>query len=339
MSLIRKGYRHIKYFLQKKAIVLSYHRVIDIAIDPWDLAVSPKNFEEHLQVLKKYNLVTPDQLVGHLKKGTVQNKMVCITFDDGYQDNYLLARPLLEKYESPLAIFIPIHYIGEEKQFWWDELQSIILGEHDLPKWLSVFIGDETLEFDLGDEAIFNQVHHQLNLTWRSHEETKTKRAELYLEIWKRLRPLEYHKIDSVLQNLRKWSSGSTAVDRHGLPMTAGQLNEIIAHPLFDVGVHTVTHPALASHKRKDQLTEIESCKKRLEQLSAKKINAIAYPYGDYDNNTIEIAEQLAFEAGFTTEGRAVRSNDHPLKLPRFQVKNWDGYEFAKHLNFWIKGY
>ena len=38
---------------ETKALVLMYHRVCDIETDPWQLAVSPNNFESQIKALKK----------------------------------------------------------------------------------------------------------------------------------------------------------------------------------------------------------------------------------------------------------------------------------------------
>jgi hypothetical protein len=38
---------------EPKAIVLMYHRVCNIKTDPWQMAVSPNNFEEHIKMITK----------------------------------------------------------------------------------------------------------------------------------------------------------------------------------------------------------------------------------------------------------------------------------------------
>ena len=337
--MLKSSYRKIQYFLQNKAIVLCYHRTANTEVDPWQLAVSPKNFEEQLQVLKNYNVVTTGQLLKHLTNGTLKNKMVCITFDDGYVDNYEIAKPLLERYNCPSTFFIPVHFIGQQKLFWWDELQNIILGKHNLPQCLSMLISNNVLHFDLKDEAQFNEAHYKTNASWIWCEETKTKRAELYIEIWKRLRPLKYREISEIIENLRLWCLCNVTFDNNSYPMNLDQLKEIVAHPLIDVGIHTVTHPALAFHTRQDQLTEIKGCKQQLEELANRSITTIAYPYGIYNEDTINISKELGIESGFTTQGNVIRSKDNPLQLARFHIKDWDGEEFEKKLSIWIKGF
>ncbi len=156
MNLVIKAFQHIDYLLKQKAIVLSYHRVAAPTIDPWEISVSPENFEEQLQVLKKYNVVTPAHLLECLEKRQLKNGMVCITFDDGYKDNFLTAKPLLEKYNFHSTIFIPVQFIGEQREFWWDELLTILFSKHDLPTHLSLMISDKVFDFDLGGDAKFD---------------------------------------------------------------------------------------------------------------------------------------------------------------------------------------
>ncbi len=111
-------------------------------------------------------------------------------------------------------------------------------------------------------------LQHQKNHSWIWYEEPPTKRAELYLKLWERLRPLKYNEINVVLENLRRWVLVQIPSDENSFPMDLEQLHSIVAHPLFDVGIHTVTHPALAYHPKQEQHDEILHCKTRLEELT-----------------------------------------------------------------------
>jgi peptidoglycan/xylan/chitin deacetylase (PgdA/CDA1 family) len=63
-----------------------------------DLSVTPARFEEHLRYLADagYTTVTLDDLLYALAQGRpLPDRPVILTFDDGYEDNYLAAFPLL----------------------------------------------------------------------------------------------------------------------------------------------------------------------------------------------------------------------------------------------------
>ncbi|MEJ7830493.1 MAG: hypothetical protein WKF91_19950, partial [Segetibacter sp.] len=71
-----------------------YHRIADINRDPWQLAVTPEHFEQNLTLLqKKFNVITVSELVEQLNNKSITSDSVCLTFDDGYADNYLFAKP------------------------------------------------------------------------------------------------------------------------------------------------------------------------------------------------------------------------------------------------------
>ena len=80
---------------------LMYHSISEQSPGwPADLCVKPAVFEEHLQFLKErgYNVVTARQAMILLKSGQNVMNTVILTFDDGYEDNYTQAFPLLKKY-------------------------------------------------------------------------------------------------------------------------------------------------------------------------------------------------------------------------------------------------
>ena len=73
----------IRQFLANKALVLMYHRIAEPVSDVWEISVSPKNFEEHLQVLKKSaNIVSLEELAHRLKKKTLRRNTIALSFDD-----------------------------------------------------------------------------------------------------------------------------------------------------------------------------------------------------------------------------------------------------------------
>ena len=97
---------------------LMYHSISEVPAGwPADLCVAPGVFEEHLQYLKAqgYNVVTAPQAVILLKSRQNVMNTVIVTFDDGYENNYTEAFPLLKKYGFRGNFYIVGNDVGKEK--------------------------------------------------------------------------------------------------------------------------------------------------------------------------------------------------------------------------------
>jgi peptidoglycan/xylan/chitin deacetylase (PgdA/CDA1 family) len=94
---------------KKEIPIIYYHRVIKDSSEAGNhgIYVTQKQFDEHLRYLKSknYKTVTFDEAL-KLKKENRIDKNVIITFDDGYEDNYLYAFPILKKYNFNAEIFL-----------------------------------------------------------------------------------------------------------------------------------------------------------------------------------------------------------------------------------------
>src|SRR3989344_3945580 len=96
-----------------KARILMYHSVGD---NKAFFTVKAVQFERHLAYLAKNNfkVVFLSELIQKIKNKEPLEKIVCLTFDDGYYDNYKEVFPLLQKYKMPATIFLPTGFIGKE---------------------------------------------------------------------------------------------------------------------------------------------------------------------------------------------------------------------------------
>lgn len=322
---------------QPRAIVLMYHRIADVVRDPWQLSVSPGNFEQHLRVLQKSRLIPVQQLASDLYQKSVVNKTVCLTFDDGYADNYLQAKPLLEKYKTPATFFIPTEYPGQQALFWWDELENIFLGYPELPARLSLSIRGSIFELVLGEDNILSKEQLHQHKRWAWPAESPTLRCKLYLLLWEKLKPLPYTELKAIVAEIKSWASFEEPADKESYPMTLEQLANLSDHPFIRLGLHTVTHLSLSHHPSGVQLAEISDNKLYLEKICPYKVNCIAYPYGDYNTNTLTVSKQLKLSAAFTTTEKIVSNLSDPLQLGRFQVRNWTGDQFEEQINKWSR--
>ncbi len=124
-----------------RGLILMYHRVAEVDSDPWGLCVSPRHFSEQLEVLTEYGTsLGLSRFIHALNRGRLPPRPIVVTFDDGYMDNLSDAAPLLERYEVPATIFLVSGAMGRRREFWWDELERVLLQPGPLPKDLQLMI-------------------------------------------------------------------------------------------------------------------------------------------------------------------------------------------------------
>lgn len=89
------------------AVILQYHHISDTT--PAATSTSPKRFAGHLDYLAEngFEVVPLIELVQALKRGrSLPDKVVAITFDDGYSSIYDVAFPMLKSRGWPFTVFV-----------------------------------------------------------------------------------------------------------------------------------------------------------------------------------------------------------------------------------------
>ena len=105
--------------------ILMYHHINGVAYLELT-SVSPQSFDQQMAYLKnhKYNVIRLDELVKAINQGKkLPRKTAVLTFDDGYDDNYTYAFPILKKYGFPAVFFIPTDLINTHGFMTWDQLK------------------------------------------------------------------------------------------------------------------------------------------------------------------------------------------------------------------------
>lgn len=322
---------------QAKAIVLCYHRVAHDNIDPWELAVSPLNFEQQLRMLrKKFSVIPVAELIADTSKRK-GDKAVCITFDDGYTDNYTAAKPLLEKYNSPACFFIASAYTGKRQLFWWDELTDIVLRTETLPATLHLPLGKEEFTFDNAAGVVLTCEQIEQLSTWRAKKPAVHKRCELYLQLWQAIRLLNAEEIKLAMQGLRDWSGYIQSEDlADRVPMSETQLRNLSQSPLFTIGLHTANHLALAAHPTTLQEEEVKQNKAELQRVLQKPVETMSFPYGKYNDDTLRVIRQHEIVSAFASEKKVTTKHTDKSHIGRFAVGNWSGEKLERKLENWF---
>jgi peptidoglycan/xylan/chitin deacetylase (PgdA/CDA1 family) len=339
-----RALRHIARWLGKNpsdtALVLVYHRVAKVPSDPWSLAVTPDHFGEHLEVLRKHAVpLRLQQLSRALAKESLPGRAVVVTFDDGYADNLHNAKPLLQRYDLPATIFLPTGLIGCNNEFWWDELDRLLLQPGKLPKNLRLQINGKTHRWKLGEAARYRRAEFRRNRRWRAWEDAPTPRHALYKALWDLLHRSPDEEQRRVLVEVRRWAG----VEEEGRPshrlLSLEQASALAKGDLIEIGAHTVNHPSLSSLSLESQRHEIVGSKARLEDMIGSPVTSFAYPYGkrsDYSAQTVALVREAGYTCACSNFPGSVKSSTDAFQLPRLQVEDWDGDEFAQQIEGWF---
>lgn len=322
-------------------IILLYHRVAEVPSDPFKLCVKPHHFEEHLEVLKQHcQVVSLQQIAQNLLDGNSVNRWAAITFDDGYADNLYNAKPLLEKYDIPATVFVTTANLENEQEFWWDELDRLLLQPGTLPKTLSLSINSNTYKWDLGEAAAsYSEEDFERNRTWTWYAPENTdpsERHHLYRELYQILHSVPMDERQKLLGYLLVWSGKDSFRRSTHRSLFPSEVHALQKDSLVEVGAHTVNHPFLSTLSTTKQQYELKQSKTYLEEIIGRPVSSFAYPHGDYTAQTAAIACEVGFTCACSTVPKKVRRNSNFFQLPRLEVQDWNGEEFEKQLTKWL---
>lgn len=271
--------------------------------------ISKDYFEELMQYFKEnFNVVSLDDFYAKkFKKNTLN---IAITFDDGYENNYKYAVPILEKLKLPATFFVTT--IPESINFLWADFLDLV----------SVVSTKRNVSF-LGNLYKKNIKNEFL------HKSTSLKN---------KCKHLEYNQIE-ILFSL--FSEEWDCITKHHFNdyyklMSKSQLLEISKNSLFKIGAHGFYHTNLASITKGNAFYEIEKSKEKIEEICQTNCNSFAFPFGTYSNELINYCKAQNFNQILLVDyNYKVDKTDQILK-PRFGINPYISKKMQ--LLFLLKG-
>jgi peptidoglycan/xylan/chitin deacetylase (PgdA/CDA1 family) len=101
--------------------------------------------------------------------------------------------------------------------------------------------------------------------------------------------------------------------------MDASQLRGL-PPAVIAVGAHTRTHPDLPTLPRTEMECEVRGCRDELEALLDRPVRTFSYPFGRYDQTTVEAVKAAGYGVACTTQFGKVRLHQERYALPRVLV-------------------
>lgn len=237
------------------------------------------NNNYHIISLKDY-----DNMINQNIK--VSNNCVMLTFDDGTTDHFQYVYPILKKYHCSGLFFV----------------SSCI----DTKKMLDIQIIHQLLEFNK-IEILLNDLKEQLNNynidinVYNVNKTLDSNRIALFKQLLQYKLPLQLRK--KLLNYFSKKYNVSLDVEKNYI--TLEEMRIMKRHNMF-FGIHTITHPRLELLSKDLQKFEIYSNMNYLitNKLIEKDLCSIAFPYGSYNSDTIDIMSDLNIKYGFKVDNK-----------------------------------
>jgi peptidoglycan/xylan/chitin deacetylase (PgdA/CDA1 family) len=319
------------------AVILMYHRVAEVSVDPWGLCVSPANFAAHLEILRSRASPTPLRRLA-MGRGTASwARSVVVTLDDGYVDAVDAANLLLAR-DVPATVFVTTGNIGQNREFWWDELNRYLLLPGTLPATLELTIAGKTHRWHLGGAVDYAEDAYRSNRTLLAFQAERGTRHALYYSIWKLLVRLGHEERTSILAEIGRWAGDRGAARRGYRTLTSDEILAVAEGGLVDIGAHTVTHPEMPSRSVGDQEWEIRQSRDSLQEILGRPLLSFSYPHGEHSRATVDLVAGAGFSWACTAAPGTARPGGNRLRLPRYNVLDWSADEFERRLSAWLCG-
>jgi peptidoglycan/xylan/chitin deacetylase (PgdA/CDA1 family) len=305
-----------------------------VGSDPWNLAVSPRNFRDQMRLLADEGSCIPlSDLVRGIRSKSLRPGSVCITFDDGYSDNLVNAKPILQEFALPATFFLTSGYLDGTKGFWWDALERPFFREERIPPKLALAIERGWLAFDFAGDTEYRAAAFAGHRQWRAWDPPPSQRHLAYHQLWQVLHRLPSSTRDRVLAAIEAWAGGNASdAAATNRPLSLQQVRQLASGPGIEIGGHSVTHSSLALLDRDAQYREILDNKQHLEDLLGGSLHHFSYPHGEFSEETVSLLEQAGYDSACTTQNVGIEHPADRFRLPRISVDDWNEEEFARRL-------
>lgn len=299
--------------------VLNYHRIADSTQSSFDsykpnVSATPNGFVEQLTYVKKhYNVISVKELTHWLEgRASLPQHSALITFDDGYQDNFENAFPVLRDLGLPAIIFLATDFMSRKAVLFWDI--AAYCAYYSKRDYVRMPSGEVLYWEDVNtrDRVLMKWVHAV------KHFQLDQKKAAIEALV----KDMDVAIPEGAFNNLyMKWE----------------QVRHMLENGI-EFGAHTISHPILTKISLDQAEHEISGSKKMVEDEIGRQVDGFAYPNGgaaDFSPQIVDFVRKSGYKVAFTlmpgpTSRTVARKNPFEIRrvyigrsdtLPRFAAK------------------
>lgn len=286
----------------RNLLVLTYHRVIPRDLCPGGRRPPNTLFTDEFDsqmafVARRFRVLTGEELLAFIQgKDSLPWYSLAITFDDGYENNYTHALPILQKYGLHAVFFLTTHLIGQNSQsFWFDRLDRLlsVVPLAEIRERLSQLVPSLPVTLGTSVQGCF-----------------KTLSSARQLEL---LDSLEREFSDARIPVFNRTVHGLMSWDQVRSMVSAG----------MTIGSHTANHQILAAVTPEEAYKELLSSRLRIERETGQTCWCFAYPNGkrqDFRPSDELTVKGVGYLCAFTQISGSINSHTPRYVLRRIAI-------------------
>ncbi len=283
--------------------ILFYHGICDdrfVHSDYYDPMHLPRSmFRRQLAYLQRhgYKFVSLSRIVDALTgNDPIRDRLVTLTFDDGFRNVVRNAYPLMLEFEAKGCIYVVSEFTGTDQVLWVDWLRCLVNGCRS--KRLELPSDAGTISLELGSSDLRAKAVLKL---YRILTSQGDEARRCHLERWQQAHAVELHDE----YRLCSWE------EIQGLDPS-----------VMEIGSHTCSHPCLTRVADPEILRwEVVGSKLTIEARLGRRILHFCYPAGDYDKRVVDMVAAAGYASAATIRpSRLNRRGGNPLLLTRVQT-------------------
>lgn len=288
----------------RRLTILAYHRVTkkrieDIRASLPSLFVTERSFIRQLEfITRSYTIITFSDLRSYARSEDIPPNALIITFDDGYEDNYQNAYPVIRAFQVPAVMFLTVNKVGgyDDASYWWDRVYSYLLHQEQwyikgIHPELDQKISDLLREFENSPSRLFSKL---------DKEDTRT--IDRLMDSFQSVYNISDEMINSE-NTLLRWEQ-------------IRKMTEV------EFGSHSCNHHNLATLDNNSLVEEVTESLKEIRFNTGREVHVFSYPGGNYDERVRKVVAEAGYDFAVTTE---VGVNDLTDKFALKRISVWEG--------------
>jgi peptidoglycan/xylan/chitin deacetylase (PgdA/CDA1 family) len=303
--------------------IVAYHYVRDLPRTryPRIKGLLTEKFEGQLDyITKHYTVCSIGQVLSAMRGEDELPPNPCLlTFDDGLLDHYLTVFPRLEERGIVGSFYPPAEAIEKHKVLDVHKIHFILASMEDRQKLVedvSDLVKRYRTEYDIpADEELYQRFASQGG--WSDPPEIVYVKSVLQWGLPELIRSDVVHRL------FTQYVTADEGAFARELYMDIDQLRCMARHGM-DIGGHGYKHALLGTLPRHEQKQEIDLTVDFLTKICGQKPVdwVMCYPHGSYDDDTVELLNQVGCALGLAVHVGLVSDFSNPFRLERLDTND-----------------